>query len=163
MAGCVRRSSRYSERINHPSSSSVRPRLVVQREQLNLGLRRVDSRDVGAQVRQPSARAARTRLKPFVRILESASCREGTERIELAVPRERAAHRFEGRGVAQPKGREAVAELGEVDVTLVLAVRLHAVDCTTRGAAEAMVMRDARPEYGRLRRRIMHLAAEAGA
>ena len=74
--------------------------------------------------------------------------REHAQRVELAVPRERSAHRLDRGGIAEPQRREAVAELGEVEVTLRLVGGLHAADKTTAGAPAAMVMRDAPPARG---------------
>lgn len=59
--------------------------------------------------------------------------------------RERAAHRFDRRGVAKAQRREALAELGAVDVTRGIAGARHGANCTIVGPCEAMIMRDTRP------------------
>jgi hypothetical protein len=64
--------------------------------------------------------------------------------------RERAAHRLESRGVAQPQGREGLAQLAEGDVTLVLVGGRHAADCTIVAASVAMLMRDTSPATRRI-------------
>ena len=75
---------------------------------------------------------------------------EQVERAELAVTLQRAAHGGKGRGVAQAQGREAVAEVGEVHVALVVFRGLHAADCTTAEGSAAMVMRDTCPDSRRI-------------
>jgi hypothetical protein len=122
---------------------------VVQRDQKDLRLGPVDVRDAGSE----RAKAQRTRgahALEAIEDLELTLLGEHAQRLELAVPRERSAHGLERRSLAQPQRREAVAELGEVNITLLVTGGLHAADESIREVCAAMVMRDALPDPGQI-------------
>jgi hypothetical protein len=124
-----------------------KPASVVQRDEQDLGLGPVDLDNAGAK-RGKAERASGAYTLEAIDDLQLPTGVEHAERVELAMPLERPAHGFERRGLAEAQRRELVAEVGEVDVTLVVVGVVHAADCTTGEVSAAMVMRDARPDPG---------------
>jgi hypothetical protein len=137
------------ERADQPPLLELgEPAPVVQGHEQDLGLDEIDVGDAGAE--QAQAEGARgAHALEAVEDLELPLRREDAQRLELAVAQERAAHGLDRGGVAQTQRREAVAEVAQLDLTLVLAGGLHEPDESTSDGSDAIMARDTVPESRR--------------